>query len=75
MKFEISDRIGAVTPSDSRRHAVLPQSSLGVSQAAAAEETHGRIRRIERELTEPSILAHHGRLVKTRGNGFICDFR
>jgi len=39
------------------------------------EETHGRIKRIERELTEPSILEHHGRLVKTRGNGFICDFR
>jgi class 3 adenylate cyclase len=33
-----------------------------------------RVRRIERELIEPCILAHHGRLVKTTGNRFIAIF-
>jgi class 3 adenylate cyclase len=39
-----------------------------------AEGTHDRIERIERELIEPSILEHHGRLVKTTGDGFIAIF-
>jgi formylglycine-generating enzyme required for sulfatase activity len=38
------------------------------------EGTQDRVKRIERELIEPSILAHHGRLVKTTGDGFIAIF-
>jgi formylglycine-generating enzyme required for sulfatase activity len=38
------------------------------------EGTHGRVKRIERELIEPSIAEHHGRLVKTTGDGFIAIF-
>jgi adenylate cyclase len=38
------------------------------------EGTHGRVRRIERDLIEPNIAGHHGRLVKTTGDGFIAIF-
>ena len=38
------------------------------------EGTHNRVKRIERDLVEPSIAEHHGRLVKTTGDGFIAVF-
>jgi class 3 adenylate cyclase len=38
------------------------------------EGTHGRVKRIERDVIEPSIAEHHGRLVKTTGDGFIAIF-
>jgi len=38
------------------------------------EGTRRRIERIERGLIEPSILKHHGRLVKTTADGFIAIF-
>lgn len=41
---------------------------------ADEEGTHVRVKRIERDLIEPSILEHHGTLVKTTGDGFIAIF-
>jgi class 3 adenylate cyclase len=38
------------------------------------EGTHGRVKRIQRDLIEPSIAEHHGKLVKTTGDGFIAIF-
>jgi formylglycine-generating enzyme required for sulfatase activity len=38
------------------------------------EGTHTRVKRIERDLIEPSIADHHGRLVKTTGDGFFAIF-
>jgi class 3 adenylate cyclase len=38
------------------------------------EETRHRTKRIERELIEPSILEHHGSLVKTTADGFTAVF-
>jgi formylglycine-generating enzyme required for sulfatase activity len=38
------------------------------------EGTHNRVKRIERDLIEPSINEHHGKLVKTTGDGFIAIF-
>src|SRR5437868_10966389 len=38
------------------------------------EGTHNRVKRIERDLIEPSIAEHHGKLVKTTGDGFIAIF-
>jgi formylglycine-generating enzyme required for sulfatase activity len=38
------------------------------------EETHARVKRIERDLIEPSITEHDGKLVKTTGDGFIAIF-
>ncbi|WLA67320.1 SUMF1/EgtB/PvdO family nonheme iron enzyme [Bradyrhizobium diazoefficiens] len=41
---------------------------------ADEEGTHVRVKRIERDLVEPSIVEHHGSLVKTTGDGFIAIF-
>jgi class 3 adenylate cyclase len=41
---------------------------------ADEEGTHSRVKRIERDLIEPSIAEHHGTLVKTTGDGFIATF-
>ena len=38
------------------------------------EGTHARVKRIQRDLIEPSIAEHHNRLVKTTGDGFIAIF-
>src|SRR6201985_1334775 len=38
------------------------------------EGTHGRVKRVERELIEPSMVEHHGNLVKTTGDGFLAIF-
>ena len=41
---------------------------------ADEEGTHVRVKRIERDLIQPSIVEHHGALVKTTGDGFIAIF-
>ncbi|MBR0775535.1 SUMF1/EgtB/PvdO family nonheme iron enzyme [Bradyrhizobium diazoefficiens] len=41
---------------------------------ADEEGTHVRVKRIERDLIEPTIAEHHGTLVKTTGDGFIAIF-
>lgn len=41
---------------------------------ADEEGTHIRVKRIERDLIQPSIIEHHGSLVKTTGDGFIAIF-
>jgi formylglycine-generating enzyme required for sulfatase activity/class 3 adenylate cyclase len=38
------------------------------------EGTFDRVKRIQRELIEPAIADHHGRMVKTTGDGFIAIF-
>ena len=38
------------------------------------EGTHVRVKRIQRDLIEPAIIEHYGRLVKTTGDGFIAIF-
>ncbi|HEX4555586.1 MAG TPA: adenylate/guanylate cyclase domain-containing protein, partial [Xanthobacteraceae bacterium] len=38
------------------------------------EGTHARVRRQRRELIEPTIAEHHGKLVKHTGDGFLAMF-
>ena len=59
-----------------RLAAIVAGDIPGYSHLLQIDEdgTHDRVKRIERELIEPSILAHHGRLVKTTGDGFIAIF-
>ena len=38
------------------------------------EGTHERVKGIRRDLVEPTIAEHHGRLVKTTGDGFFAIF-
>jgi formylglycine-generating enzyme required for sulfatase activity/class 3 adenylate cyclase len=59
-----------------RLAAIVAADIAGYSRLMELDEegTHGRVKRIERDLVEPSIAEHHGRLVKTTGDGFIAIF-
>ncbi|MEA2915094.1 MAG: hypothetical protein QOJ15_7175 [Bradyrhizobium sp.] len=59
-----------------RLAAIVAGDIAGYSRLMQLDEegTHGRVKRIERDLIEPSIAEHHGKLVKTTGDGFIAIF-
>lgn len=59
-----------------RLAAIVAGDIAGYSRLMQLDEegTHSRVRRIERDLIEPTIREHHGRLVKTTGDGFIAIF-
>jgi formylglycine-generating enzyme required for sulfatase activity/class 3 adenylate cyclase len=59
-----------------RLAAIVAGDIAGYSRLMELDEegTHGRVKRIERDLVEPSIAEHHGKLVKTTGDGFIAIF-
>ncbi len=59
-----------------RLAAIVAGDIAGYSHLMGIDEegTHNRVKRIERDLIEPSIAEHHGRLVKTTGDGFIAIF-
>ena len=59
-----------------RLAAIVAGDISGYSRLMEIDEegTHARVKRIERDLIEPSIAEHHGRLVKTTGDGFIAIF-
>src|SRR3979490_852600 len=63
-------------PSPRRLAAIVAGDIAGYSRLMQIDEegTHNRVKRIERDLIETSILDHHGRLVKTTGDGFIAIF-
>src|SRR6202167_222777 len=63
-------------PTPRRLAAIVAGDISGYSRLMEIDEegTHGRVKRIERDLIEPSIAEHHGRLVKTTGDGFIAIF-
>jgi formylglycine-generating enzyme required for sulfatase activity/class 3 adenylate cyclase len=59
-----------------RLAAIVAGDIAGYSRLMEIDEegTHGRVKRIERSLIEPSITSHYGKLVKTTGDGFIAIF-
>src|SRR5258706_10349714 len=63
-------------PAPRRLAAIVAGDISGYSRLMQIDEegTHNRVKRIERDLIEPSIAEHHGRLVKTTGDGFIAIF-
>src|ERR1700752_1721982 len=63
-------------PTPRRLAAIVAGDIVGYSRLMQLDEegTHTRVKRIERELIEPSIAEHHGRLVKPTGDGFIAIF-
>src|SRR5712664_3748866 len=73
-----SGRFGAPTsePMPRRLAAIVAGDISGYSRLMQIDEegTHNRVKRIERDLIEPSIVEHHGKLVKTTGDGFIAIF-
>src|SRR5580704_16522657 len=38
------------------------------------ERTYAQIDALRREVIEPALTNHHGRLVKTTGDGFLAEF-
>ena len=64
------------TTTPRRLAAIVAADISGYSRLMEIDEegTHRRVKRIERDLIEPSIAEHHGRLVKTTGDGFIAIF-
>lgn len=59
-----------------RLAAIVAGDIAGYSRLMQFDEegTHARVKRLERELVEPTIREHHGRLIKTTGDGFIAIF-
>ncbi len=59
-----------------RLAAIVAGDIAGYSRLMEVDEegTHVRVKRIQRDLIEPSIAEHHGRLVKTTGDGFFAIF-
>lgn len=59
-----------------RLAAVLAADVVGYSDLMSKDEegTLRRLRDLRRQVIEPRIRSHRGRLVKTIGDGFLCEF-
>jgi TolB-like protein/class 3 adenylate cyclase len=57
--------------------AILVADVVGYSRLAGADEerTLARLRALRGDLIDPTIAAHHGRIVKRTGDGLVVDFR
>ena len=69
---------GTLPPDELPRRlaAIVAADIAGYSRLMGHDEegTHARIRRQRRELIEPTIAEHHGKLVKYTGDGFLAMF-
>jgi len=59
-----------------RLAAILAADVAGYSRLMGADEegTLGRLKALRAELIDPSIAGHHGRIVKTTGDGMLVEF-
>ena len=59
-----------------RLAAILAADVVGYSRLIGADEegTLARLRALRRELANPQIAAHKGRIVKTTGDGLLVEF-
>jgi adenylate cyclase len=59
-----------------RLAAILAADVVGFSALMERDEegTYARIGRLRREIVEPSLSEHQGRLIKTTGDGFLAEF-
>ena len=59
-----------------RLAAILAADLAGYSRLMGADEegTHERLKALRRELVDPKITEHHGRIVKTTGDGLLVEF-
>ena len=57
--------------------AILVADVVGYGRLASTDEerTLARLRALLGDLIEPAVAAHHGRIVKRTGDGFIAEFR
>src|SRR5262245_40831451 len=65
-----------VDGSPRRLAAIVAADISGYSRLMTMDEegTHARVKRHRRELIDPTIIEHHGRLVKSTGDGFLAMF-
>src|ERR1700720_4010288 len=63
-------------PATRRLAAILAADVAGYSRLMGADEegTHERLKALRRELVDPKIVEHHGRIVKTTGDGLLVEF-
>jgi TolB-like protein/class 3 adenylate cyclase len=59
-----------------RLTAILAADVAGYSRLMGADEegTHERLKALRHELLDPKIAEHHGRIVKTTGDGLLVEF-
>ena len=63
-------------PVERRLAAILAADVAGYSRLMGADEegTHARLKAHRRELVDPKIAEHHGRIVKNTGDGLLAEF-
>jgi adenylate cyclase len=66
----------ATTTATRRLAAILAADVVGYSRLMGADEegTHERFKAHLRELVDPKIAEHHGRIVKNTGDGLLAEF-
>src|SRR5215468_4673698 len=59
-----------------RLAAIMAADVAGFSAAMERDEegTFARVQELRRKIIEPKIAEHHGRLIKTTGDGFLAEF-
>lgn len=59
-----------------RLAAILAADVVGYSRLMSADEegTLERLKALHRELVDPKTAEHHGRIVKTTGDGMLVEF-
>src|SRR5580704_13433514 len=74
-------RGGAMEPAgparvERRLAAILAADVVGYSRLIEADEegTLGRLKALRAEVVDPKISRHHGRIVKTTGDGLLVEF-
>ncbi len=70
----VLDALGTML--ERRLAAILEADLVGFSRLMAADEagTHARIKMLHEGFIEPLVAEHRGRVVKTAGDGFLCEF-
>jgi len=63
-------------PTQRKLAAILAADVAGYSRLMGADEegTLARLKALRAELIDPAIAAHHGRIVKTTGDGLLVEF-
>src|SRR5712691_10371074 len=66
----------ATTPTQRKLAAILAADVAGYSRLMGADEegTLARLKALRAELIDPDIAEHHGRIVKTTGDGILVEF-
>src|SRR6266566_7591847 len=67
---------GGLTRVERRLAAILAADVAGYSRLIEADEegTLARLKALRAELIDPKIAGHHGRIVKTTGDGILVEF-